>query len=184
MNIKPSTYRSVVAICFLTFLFGCQSTQEKAGYIRYNDDRNHFSIALPSDWQVKQNISGVALRGLIPDKQNKPGRDGIVIMTRKFPTGSRNMKLDEFYKSSLELLKGTFREFALGESKNVNIDGVEARMFIARYKLGKHELQGIFYIFVNNSFGYGISCSGSPENFSKNEKMFAKVIKTFRFEEP
>ena len=182
MNIKPSTFRLAVGLYAFTFLIGCKSIQEKHGYTRYSDDKNHFSIAFPSDWQVKQNKNGIAISGIIPTDDNRAAKEGIIIVTRKVPTGSGKIPLDEFYNTSLEFLKGTFRDFTLVESKNVSVDGVEARMFTARYKFGRHQLQGVFYVFVSNNIGYAISGSASHENFSKNEKIFTQIIKTFRFE--
>ncbi|MES0491964.1 MAG: PsbP-related protein [Leptospirales bacterium] len=182
MNIKLLTYQLIVGLYLFTFLFGCQSTQEKAGYTRYSDDKNHFSIALPSDWQVRQNRNGVAIAGIIPKSENKPAKEGIIILAQKIPTNSRNRELGEYYKSSLKLLKRTLTNFSLVESKSAKIDGVEAYRFIARYKFGNTELQGLFYVFIHDNLGYGISCSAFPENFAKHEKMFAQIVKNFRFE--
>jgi len=160
---------------------GCQETQKGD---RFTAKDQGFSLSVPNLWEVKENFSGIRLLVLSPlESERDVYRENISVMVEELV---KPYTLEEFTSEAVAAVKSSmdsFEEVSRGEAL---IGGEKAFWVSYNYELPEARIQAVSYFLVREVegvyYGYYITCSSTPLDYSKFAKEFENRVDSFRYE--
>lgn len=178
-NVKTSaiTLTALIACSFSIPCFADAPTQ------LINSKKDGYSVELPVTWKTKPDsiVNLVAApANAIADPAAQPN---IKVVVRPMRPG---MNLDELCELSQKQWNGAWTVLS---DKHVDVGAVDTRRLVLNQNLKLADVD-ILKTKVLKSFAivgdnyYVISCSDTPQNFAKSEKLFNRVLDSVKFVKP
>ncbi|MGE5551993.1 MAG: hypothetical protein ACM3ZC_15890 [Bacteroidota bacterium] len=175
--LKRSTILAVLGV----MLAGLGPIMTAAGEVkRYYSRDKSFSLELPGDWQVLEDITGAAFAALSPPSGPADGyRENVSVVYEDLPAGETLAGYFARTQAALRTAGGDLQEHGSGR---LVIDGVSAQWFAFTRRIGNANAMVILYMLLNQGRVYVISCSAAPDEFLSFGPLFEKMALSFRVE--
>jgi len=167
---------------FITFFLNPLLAGEK--YIFNSGTNNKYSLTVPAGWKIDDSGKTGAAILLIGPNDNSFNSQIIVIISN-----AKNMTLEQCLKELYETFKhppSMYKEIKVISEIKVDIGGIKGYQLVVDYimnKQGKNlSSRTLQTIILKNNCAFIITGVALKSNFSKYEKTFKIVTKSFKFE--
>jgi hypothetical protein len=170
-----------VFVVFVALLWSCES-DSIPGFKKYHNEDYNFSIYYPYKWDVYEKPgSENSLVMFVSKAESNVDQhlENIHVFIEKFDSV---ITIEDFYENSLSNIPNLVIDFIKLKSGNTIINGQKSKWIYFSYITGNKQAHNLAYLFVRDTVGYVVSCTGEPERFEEFRPTFEKAGSTFRFE--
>ena len=149
---------------------------------RYLDNQNHFSVKIPSNWQVDEIPKGVSFSATSPEDPKEKTRAVFNVVVQVIPMDIGELSesdKDEIVQKALSQVSQGFQVLDKGSS---TIDGQKARWVMGKLQKAPKIARTTQYAFFKDSRIYILTFIATDERYSAHAAEFDKIAKSFKFE--
>jgi hypothetical protein len=135
-----------------------------------------FGICVPRAWETVEEPPAL-LRFMEPLTSGADTwRERVDVFTAPLPAGVR---LNTYAAATLKDLSDRLSEFKVISSVKADLDGMEARRSVYRYKVDGRPLKSLIYVIAADSKAYVLDCTTTPETYALYQPVFEGVVDSF-----
>lgn len=176
---SPKTVvRSFGAGLMLLAAAGCTDKAQEPG--RYHNENEGFSLTVPQDWDVQENVSGAA--AIVWSPMTGPDdhyRESVNVAVKQLPEG---MNLEAYDKKCRSILGTIATDLNIEKAITAEVGDTPARMFVYTHRTGQVNLKTLQYIMIKDGKGFVITCTAAPETYAEYKERFQETAQSFRTE--
>lgn len=147
---------------------------------KYYSKEKGFSIKLPKDWEKRENFMGLIIIALSPQEGNSDQfRENVNVAVDEF---ADVMPLEKYFQTSLDSMQKLLTQFQEHENGQVIIDNKKAKWITYSHRVGVLRLKVLAYLLISGNRGYVITCSATPEQFSKYNGRFKEIAQSLKLD--
>ncbi len=141
-----------------------------------------FSIEIPQDWLKDKTREGLDLFVYAPVlATERIALTNVGVVAGKV---SKDLTLANFYKVNIENLPKAFDDFQEITSGTGGVPDLKTNWIVFKRKLktenAEIQLQELQYYIIANEYGYVITFSATPEEYTEHRGIFEKIISSFK----
>jgi len=168
---------SLVTLCLFA-VSAFSSVAWSSDNIKYVDDKRGYSIEFPASWKKSELENGFI--GLSPvETSSDKFADNVNVVMQVLPS---EMSTKQYFDSNIQNMQKFMTDFKVIEQGKVKINKNKARYLVYSWRTGEMRLKVLVYFLVQGSKANVITCSSTPQDFSKYRKQFEQISNTFRIQ--
>jgi len=148
----------------------------------FTSEKDGFSITTPASWELRKGQNSVVVTLLEPQAHAMDNfRENVNVVVVGLPPG---MGLDQYVKSSSEMVPKSLGEFKLVSSTRTKLGKNSTKRVVFQHKMAIYNLKVLNYTVVTGGKAYMLTCTATAVEYDKHENIFEDVCKTFQAFEP
>jgi hypothetical protein len=160
----------------------CQATEEPYISQHYRSDKYGFSMDIPSDWELYEDVMGPAFAAY--SQQESPRDDfqeNVNVIIKQLP---RAMSPREYHRETLPVTEQALPGFKVVSEGPEAIGGRDAWKVISQNTIEGRQHTVLAYIVTNERRVYIISCAAISASYPRWERTFTNIAQSFRVQSP
>jgi hypothetical protein len=161
-------------------VFGFFHEGESQTMLTYTDNKNHYEIKYPSNWErsVKLNNEVIFIAPKDPNSVSSPA--GFVVKT--IPTPGKNISTDAATKELTSQIQSAHKDFKLESTTPTTIDGKKATKIIFTATDSKLQNRKAMQIVVSNYESlYVLTYKASTDKYGTYENIANQMASSYKF---
>jgi len=177
---RAASTGSILALIFsCTLSPGCRRS-DPGRDLRYHDETDGYSIAVPAGWNVNTDVLGA--RGVMIHG-DKAGFDDPVVenVTLVAEAVHAEVDVEKYREFTFRVFRNRVPDHEITGQGDDRIAGEKAVWFSYTHEADGVPLLSKAYLVVKNGKGYALTWTCSPGEVSEYEPVFERIVKSFRF---
>jgi hypothetical protein len=162
------------------FIFGFFHESQSQSMLTYTDNKFHFTINYPFNWEKSVKINNEIIFIAPKDKDSVSSPAGFV--TKIVPTPGKNISADSASKEVISQIQNEHKDFKMEASDTLTVDGkkaVKAVFTATDSKLQNRKAMQI--VFSNYENIYVMTYKASLDKYNAFENTANDMVKSFKF---
>lgn len=148
-------------------------------FVVYNCKSKGYSISFPKTWELKEKYRETDVIALSPQENSADRfRENVNVITSDL---GQVYSLDTYYKANIENAEKGLNKFKQVQLTDIKINGIPTKRLVYTHEMQDISIKVIAFVLVKGKMGCVITCTALPDSYSKYEKTFDEVAKSFKF---
>jgi hypothetical protein len=161
-------------------VFGFFHEGESQTMLTYTDNKNHYEIKYPSNWERSVKLNNEVIFIAPKDANSVSSPAGFVVKT--IPTPGKNISTDAATKELTSQIQSAHKDFKLESTTPTTIDGKKATKIIFTATDSKLQNRKAMQIVVSNYESlYVLTYKASTDKYSSYENIANQMASSYKF---